>query len=291
MASAVSVEEVSGAAARRRFVDLPHVLSGTDPRFAPLVLAWERYRLDRHRNPYLAEGEAVAFLARRGGHPVGRIAAHLPGPDGPGAFGFWWTEDDAEVAALLFDAAQEWLGQRGASSMTGPLSFTAEQEAGVLVEGADVPGVTGRPWHPPHLARLLEQEGFEPTARHPSWRLPADPAPVPVAIPPRPRALTAPGPAGPYADRRLRLDAIEAVPDVSEELRRPGFGGARRAARRARSGRWDTAVVVGQPPDPATTVPALVEAAGRAGYRWVIAPWSPTDAPPETVHATFTRPL
>jgi hypothetical protein len=42
--------------------------------------------------------------------------------------------------------------------------------------------------------------------------------------------------------------------------------------------------------DPALAVPALCRAAAGAGYRWVIAPWSPDlDAPPETVHRTYRR--
>jgi hypothetical protein len=37
--------------------------------------------------------------------------------------------------------------------------------------------------------------------------------------------------------------------------------------------------------DPSVAVPRVQAAAGAAGYRWVIAPWSPEpDAPPETVH-------
>ncbi len=60
-------------------------------------------------------------------------------------------------------------------------------------------------------------------------------------------------------------------------------------ARRARRGTWDTAVVVEVDGDPAVLVPQLVAAAAAAGYRDVVAPWSPDPvAPPETTHTTFT---
>jgi hypothetical protein len=289
MASVVVVEEVTGAPARRRFVDLPHVLDGADPRFAPLVLAWERYRLDRHRNPYLAEADWVLLLARRGGRPVGRISAHLVDGDAEGRFGHWWVPDDRDVADALLDAAQAWLAERGCTTMTGPVTFTPDQEVGVLVEGVEVPGVTGRPWHPPHLADLLVRSGFEVATRHRRWRLtvPAgDPVPAPGG-----RTRPPDGPAGPYADPRLVLPAISAVPDVSGALRAPRLRGALAAARRARAGDWVTAVVVGCPSAPASDVPALLRAAAMAGYRELVAPWTPDDVPPETVHATFTRSL
>lgn len=286
MAPVVAVEEVAGAAARRRFVDLPHVLDGADSRFAPLVLAWERYRLDRHRNPYLGEADWVLLLARRGGRPVGRISAHVAEGAAEGGFGHWWVADDAAVADTLLDAASSWLAERGCTSMAGPVTFTADQEEGVLVEGGAVPGLTGRPWHPPHLAALLAAWGLEEAERLPRWRLPVPSREEAAASPPRSRAPD--GPAGPYADPRLVLPDATAVPDVSQVLRGRG---ALTAARRARAGSWTTAVVVGRPNAPHISVPALLEVAGAAGYHELVSPWTPDDALPETVHATFTRPL
>jgi hypothetical protein len=282
----VAVEEVTSGAARRRFAELPHALSGTDPRFAPLLMAWERYRIDPHRNPYFDHGEAALFLARRMGRPAGRIAAHLAAPGAEGRFGFWWVDDDADVAAALVEAAQVWLTERGRSSMAGPWSFTAEEEAGLLVEGVDVPGATGRPWHPEHLARRLEAQGFRGVEDRPAWRLPvpthADHLP---AGPPTEAAV--PGQAGAYVDRRLVLDGIAAVPDVAEALRTSGLRSAWALATRARAGAWATATVVRCTDDPAVAVPALRAAAAAAGYRALIAPWTDTDAPPETVHRIF----
>lgn len=292
MASVVAVEEVTGAPARRRFLDLPHVLDGGDPHFAPLVLAWERYRLDRHRNPYLEEADAAALLARRGGQAIGRISVHAVEGDTEGRFGHWWLPDDGEVADALLEAARAWLAERGCTSMNGPVTFTVDQEAGVLVEGFEVAGLTGRPWHPPHLAELLVRSGFEVAARLPRWRLPVPagasrPSGGVGGRPGRPPD----GPAGPYADPRLVLPGISAVPDVSDALRAPRLRGALATARRARAGQWTTAVVVGRPSTPASDVPALLSAAAMAGYRQLVAPWTPDDAPPETVHATFTLPV
>jgi hypothetical protein len=283
--STVTVEEVAGRTELRRFTELPQALHGDDQRFAPLLLAWERYRLDPRRNPYFERGDAAYLLARRRGRPVGRVAAHLPADGAPGRFGFWWVEDDGAVARALLDAAQAWLAERGCSSMTGPLSFTADEEAGVQVEGHDVAGVTGRPWHPSHLADQLAAAGFEAVDDRPTWRLPtAEGGPAVLS------GDDAPGQAGSYADPRLVLDGIAAVPDVSDALRTSGVRDAWRLAARARRRDWRTCTVVRCTADPAVAVPTLQAAAGVAGYRWVVAPWSPDpEATAEVVHRTYRR--
>jgi hypothetical protein len=282
MGSVVTVDEVTGGKALARFTELPHALHGDDPRFAPMVMAWERYRLDRRRNPFFESGDAACFLARRLGRPVGRIVAHLAEPGGDGRFGAWWVDDDPAVAEALVVAARDWLTEQGCASMTGPWTFTEAEEAGVQVDGHEVPGLTGRPWHPPHLARLLEELGFEGVEDRPTWRLP-----VTVAGPELPLDADLPGQAGSYADARLVLAGIAAVPDVAPALRTAGLRSAWSLAKRARAGDWDTAVVVRCTADPAVAVPAMQAAAGRAGYQEVIAPWSSTGDPPEAVHRTY----
>jgi hypothetical protein len=378
MPSAVAVEEVTGGKAMVRFVELPQALHGADQRWAPPVMAWERYRLDPHRNPYFERGDAVYLLARRLGQPVGRIVAHLATEGGEGRFGFFSCVDDVRVATALVDAAQEWLRDQGCSSMTGPYSFEPGDEPGVLVDGFDAPGVTGRPWHPAWEAQLLEALGFTTVEEQPWWRLaagdvadrstgthrpvdadrpamPARPNREPArtdaghaaadqptrpghqkadeapedapgdaidrpTMPPRRDADEAgdettghagvpgnrmatgsgpdgeeardgaPGHAGPYADRRLVLPDVAAVPDVAEGLRSSSFRTAWRLAKRARAGDWETCTVVRCTIDPAVAVPELCAAAAAAGYRWVVAPWSPDAAlAPEAVHRIVRR--
>lgn len=279
----MAIEEVTGGKARARFIELPRALHGHDPRWSPLVLAWERYRLDRHRNPYFEQGDAALFLARRGGRPVGRIAAHLPAAGGEGRFGFWSVVDDHEVAAALVAAAQAWLAGHGCRSMDGPVSFTADEEVGVLADGFEAPGLTGRSWSPPWEAASLEALAFEASGEVARWRLPAQGGPVERSAVDDP-----PGQAARHGDPRLVLEGIAAVPDLSEALRSVSLRGAWALARRVREGRWDACTVVRCTSPPHVAVPALQRAAGAAGYRAVVAPWSPEPgAPPETVHRTY----
>ena len=286
MAGPVRVESADRGKARVRFGDVPHLVHGDDPRWGPPLLAWERYRLDRHRNPYLERAEVALFLARRAHRPVGRIAAHLSEPGAEGRFGFWAVADDREVAVALVEAAGEWLDEQGCSSMTGPWSFESDDEPGALVAGQDAPGTTGRPWRPRHEADLLEATGFEAVKEARTWRLvttevgPTAPAAGPEVA--RPRQ------AGSYVDPRLVLDRIAAVPDLSGALGGTGLRGAWGLAKQARAAAWEGCTVVRCTGAPEVEVPALVTAAGRAGYSWVVAPWSPDpDAPPETVHRRY----
>jgi hypothetical protein len=282
----VEVEEVTRGKARVRFADLPLVLHGEDTRWAPLVVAWERYRLDKHRNPYFERAEVGLFLARRGGRPVGRIAAHLPNGGGEGAegrFGFWAVGEDRDVAVALVEAAGDWLDEQGCTSMSGPWSFEEGDEPGQLAAGFDVPGTTGRPWRPPWEAALLEEVGFQVVGETATWRLRANEV-GPTAVPgdDRPRQ------AGASADPRLVLERIAAVPDMTDALRQASLRSALSVARRARAADWEGCTVVHCHGRPEVEVPALVAAAGRAGYSWVVAPWSPDPSvEPETRHRTY----
>jgi hypothetical protein len=286
VAAPVTVGSADKGKARVRFADVPQVLHGDDPRWAPPLLAWERYRLDQHRNPYFEEAEVALFLARRAHRPVGRIAAHVPEPGAEGRFGFWSVGDDREVAVALVEAAGEWLEERGCTSMTGPWSFRPEDEPGALVAGQDAGGTTGRPWRPRVEADLLEAIGFEAIEETCTWRLATSEvgpeSPVAGDDVDRPRQ------AGAYVDPRLVLERIAAVPDLGRELAGTGLRGAWGLAKRARAGRWEGCTVVRCDGTPEVEVPALVAAAGRAGYSWVVAPWSPdAGARPETVHRRY----
>jgi hypothetical protein len=285
----VVVDEVRRGKALVRFTDVPQHLYGEDPRFAPPVAAWERYRTST-RNPYFDRGDAQLFLARQGGQPVGRIAAHVPDGEASGGaegrFGLWACTDDADVAAELVAAARGWLREQGCSSMVGPLSFEACDEPGVLVEGEGVLGATGRPWRPAaEAARLVRALGeVEVAEEQRSWRVPVAASSEAVPEP----SGDAPGQAGSYGDPRLVLGPVAAVPDLSGALRGSRVSSAWGLARRVRERDWEGCTVVRCDGDPAELVPGLLAAAGAAGYRWVLSPWSPDpDAAPETVHRRY----
>jgi hypothetical protein len=218
------------------------------------VPAWERYRTSR-RNDARRDREVALFLARRGGFPVGRVAVHCDGDAAEGRLGFWSTVDDATVAAALLTAAGAWLDEHRCSTLVGPCSFDAAAEPGLLVDGHDVAGTTGRPWVPEWEPRLLlgGLPGGDVVEEVRMWRHDlADPPPPlarvldgPAPVPTDERDPTRlPGQAGRYLDRRIVLDDVAGVPDVSGALRGSGVGGAWGLAKLARDAAWEGTTVV-----------------------------------------------
>lgn len=278
----VTVEPVEGRTQLRRFADVPFVLHGHDARWSRGVRAYEQWRLDARRHPYFDRGDAAFLLARRAGRPVGRIAAHVDGAGTrQGSFGFFDAPDDSAVVVALVDAARGWLAEQGAVEAVGPVSWHLEDEWGVLVDGFEHPAATGRPWNPPWYGEQLRAAGAEPVASFPTFRLevpaPSGPPPVPSGAPPPPVA-------GGYADPALVLDAIVAVPDVSDLLRKASLRSAWTVARVARERPSDTAVAIRWDADPAGVVPGLLRACAARGYHWLLSPWAPDDRAPERVH-------
>ena len=279
----VTVEEVKGRAAFKRFVEFAHLTFRDEARWSPPLASFERRRLDPH-NPFFDAGDGEYFLARRGGVVAGRVTAHVAHRgDAEGWFGFFDVVDDAGVVAALVERAAGWLHEQGCRTMTGPASFTLADDPGVLVDGFEVAGTTGRPWHPPWYAAHLDALGLTRMGEHATWRLPAegDPGVVPPAEP-RPVPIV-----GRFVDPRIVLPGVIAVPDLTAAR-----GSAVALARLGRRRAWTGCTIVTVDGDPAVVVPQLRAAAAAAGYEWVVSPWSPDPAArPETTHARYTRSL
>ena len=291
----VTVEQASHRFARRRFRDLPTALHPD----RPPRLADDPSRLKARRDPWFAAGgRAALLLARLAGDPapIGRCTAHHLEGSPDGWFGFLDTVDDPEQGRAAVVALVGWaarlLKDEGCTTLTGPASYTAEQEAGV--QEGDAGEVTGRPRTPPWLGPALADAGLAPGEARPTWRLPAVAGPVELPAAPGlveriPRRLRK------WADPRLLLadpsrGRVVALPDIAGPWH--DAGGPLALAGRAARREWSTAVVIELDGDPAVLVPALLAAAGAAGYTSVVTPWAPSDArPPETVHRLYTRSL
>jgi len=106
-------------------------------------------------------------MAFRGEEPVGRISAHennqhiLVHNDGAGFFGFFECVNDQMVANALFDAASNWLNERGLKTMRGPVSFSVNHEVGLLIDAFDEPPLIRMTYNPPYYAGLIEGYGLQ----------------------------------------------------------------------------------------------------------------------------------
>jgi GNAT superfamily N-acetyltransferase len=114
-------------------------------------------------------GNPFAFwTASRSGRPIGRIAAlvHHQSNSLHGTkraqFGFFDCANDAEAAKMLLDAATEFARAHGCDELAGNFNLTAMQQAGVVTDGFDAEAYTDMVVNPPHIPKLLEQNGFSP---------------------------------------------------------------------------------------------------------------------------------
>ncbi|HOX67757.1 MAG: dATP pyrophosphohydrolase [Burkholderiaceae bacterium] len=146
-----------------RFIKLPARLYAGDPAFvAPLVME-RREALSPTKNPYFAHAETQFWLARRDGRDVGRISAQIDrlvtDPD-VGHFGMIVAEDDAEVFAALFAAAEGWLRARGKRRIMGPFNLSINEETGLLIDGFDAPPVMLMGHDPRYAGPRIEALGY-----------------------------------------------------------------------------------------------------------------------------------
>ena len=153
------------------FFEAPFKAYGRDsPYISPLKGDLKRFLSDR--NPLVSgagDGALTYFTAHRKGSVVGRITAHEHGVSNRlhgmrrGYFGYFDCADDAEAAAVLLEAAQAWSRARGLREIAGNFNLTAMQQIGVVTEGFEHAPYLDQTWSPPHIARLLIENGFEPS--------------------------------------------------------------------------------------------------------------------------------
>jgi len=166
MPMALVVRPVASRRDLREFIELPFRLHAGQERWVPPLRIERRLFLNPRFNAFFKDGEAQLFLARRDGRVVGRVSAQIDHAfnryhaNSWGMFGFLEVEEDAEAVRGLLDGASEWLRERGRDRMIGPVDFTINDEAGVLIEGFDREPFIKQPWHPPYYQRLCEECGL-----------------------------------------------------------------------------------------------------------------------------------
>ncbi len=120
------------------------------------------------KNPYFSHALWQGWIARRNGHPVGRISAQIDRlylqchKNRTGFFGLLEAIDDDEVFAALLIQAENWLKNHGMENIQGPFNLSINQECGLLMEGFDRPAVVMMPYNPLFYARQVESHGYTP---------------------------------------------------------------------------------------------------------------------------------
>ena len=183
----MTIQPVETAGQLRRFIDVPYRLYRDHPHWVPPLRSDERVRLTPGKNPFFEHGDAVYYLAVEGDHVLGRIAASVDRNhdalhgERQGAFGFFESASRDATAALL-EAASSWALAKGAEIMRGPLSFTTNDECGLLVDGFDRRPVLLMPYNPPEYAGWIEAAGFRKAKDLYSFQAPIPEKPQPAYV-------------------------------------------------------------------------------------------------------------
>jgi GNAT superfamily N-acetyltransferase len=167
--SQVVVKPVASRGDRKRFIDLAWTLYRDDPHWMPPLIMNQKELLGYKRHPFHDNADMQTFLAWRDGQVVGRVAAIVNHEhnriyhEKRGFFGFFESVNDHAVATALFDAARDWLAQRGISQIRGPANPSMNYECGLLIEGFDSAPTFMMTYNPPYYAELIEGYGFRKT--------------------------------------------------------------------------------------------------------------------------------
>ncbi|RMH62702.1 MAG: N-acetyltransferase [Calditrichaeota bacterium] len=161
----IQIQPVQSAKEKKLFIDLEWQLEKNTPHWVS-PLRMERAKvLDTKKNPFYHHSEIALFIARKNGLPVGRIAAikndnhNAFHKDKTGFWGFFECIDDQQAAKALFDAAADWLRQRGCDRMWGPMNPSTNDECGLLIDGFDTPPMLMMTHNPSFYPRLVESYG------------------------------------------------------------------------------------------------------------------------------------
>jgi hypothetical protein len=159
--------EVNNKKTIRQFLDVPKKLYKNDDYWVcPLDRTIESI-FNREVNPFYSHGDAIRWILVDGnGKLIGRVAAFIDDLKSKnfeqitGGMGFYECIDDMDAAFMLFDACRDWLKERSAEAMDGPINFSENDNFwGLLVEGFMQPSY-GMNYNYPYYEGQFEAYGF-----------------------------------------------------------------------------------------------------------------------------------
>ncbi len=162
-AAPISLEQVTDKRSLNSFLAVPHHIYADDQAWIAPLNFEQRERFSP-ANHFFEHARWCGWVARRGNQVVGRITAQVDElqqqgeGEGLGYFGMIEAEDDADVFADLFQAAEDWLREQGMTRVRGPYNLHVNEELGLLVDGFKTPPFVlmghGRPYY---QERVMEQ--------------------------------------------------------------------------------------------------------------------------------------
>ncbi len=150
------------------FHRVPHLIYKGDQNWAAPLEGMVEDTFSPQKNPSFKNGEAIRWvLLGENSELLGRIAAFINYDKAStfeqptGGCGFFECIDNQQAANMLFDAARDWLKERGMEAMDGPVNFGENYiNWGLLVDGF-MPQGFGMPYNPEYYQKLFDEYGFK----------------------------------------------------------------------------------------------------------------------------------
>ncbi|MBN1623452.1 MAG: hypothetical protein JW903_03705 [Clostridia bacterium] len=147
------------------FVRLPARLHSKSPYYVPPMWMDENNAYYGKKNPILSNSDFVLFLVYdEKQNAIGRTIVYIDFNHNKfykakiGFFGAFECIDDSNAADMLIEAAEEWVLQRGMSSLRGPIHPVAENW-GFVLDGYDSTPMFMSPWNPSYYHKFFA--GYE----------------------------------------------------------------------------------------------------------------------------------
>lgn len=150
----------------KKFVYFPGELYKDDPLYVPPIWISDYLEYKKGKNAVLSHSDYRMFGAWKDGKIAGRVIAYVDHNfnafynSKTGFFGAFESADDPDVAAALFDAAQEYLKDKGMDTIRGPIDPVAECW-GFVNSGYDTHPVFMSPYNRENYNKFAEAAGFK----------------------------------------------------------------------------------------------------------------------------------
>ena len=162
----MEIVSVDGKGGMKDFIEFQYSLYKGDSLFVPQPRIAVKDLLNREKHPFYKTADVELFLARKNGKAVGRVAAIFDRAhnqfhgETAGFFGFFESINDQEVANALLERAKQWLKQKGATVIRGPMNPSTNYECGTLVEGFDSSPMVMMTYNPRYYPELFDKAGL-----------------------------------------------------------------------------------------------------------------------------------
>lgn len=172
----VEIRQHAPGTETRDFIQAGFEVFRGDPAWVPPLAMMIKERLDPKKDPSHAHMDVALFTAWKNGALVGRVSASVDRAwldlwkDETGHFGYFDTIDDEEVARALLAHAEAWLRGKGMKRVNGPMSLSANQEIGILVDGFEHPPVLDMGHSRAYQGGLAEKCGYAKEKDLYAWR-------------------------------------------------------------------------------------------------------------------------